>query len=176
MSEAGTVSSSSVPASSGWLWLPLSVLVVILDQVTKLLVLQRFELYERLELLPVLDFTLMYNTGAAFSFLADADGWQRWFFAALALVVGVVIVVWMRKLHARLQWMLSMSLALILGGAIGNVLDRIRLGHVVDFIHAHWKDAYFPAFNIADSAITIGAILLLLDAWRDGRRSKEARS
>jgi signal peptidase II len=116
----------------------------------------------------------MYNTGAAFSFLSDASGWQRWLFVTLALGVGAAIIVWLRRLKARTHALLACSLALILGGAIGNVIDRLRIGHVVDFIHTHWNDNYFPAFNVADSAISIGAALLLLDAWRESRSAKRA--
>jgi len=156
-------------AASGWIWLPLAVAIVALDQISKMWIVQHFALYERHDILPVLDITLMYNTGAAFSFLSTASGWQRWLFVALAFIVGAGILVWMRRLNGRSQAPLCCSLALILAGALGNVIDRLRIGHVVDFIHAHWNDAYFPAFNVADSAITIGAVLLLLDAWRDGR-------
>ena len=162
--------------ASGWRWLPLAAIVIVLDQVTKALILQRFELYETVAVLPVLDLTLMYNTGAAFSFLAEASGWQRWFFSGLALVVGALILVWMRRLKSRSQGLLCCSLALILGGALGNLIDRLRFGHVVDFIHAHWGEAYFPAFNMADSAITVGAALLLIDAWRDSRREKRQKN
>ena len=117
--------------------------------------------------------SLMFNTGAAFSFLADATGWQRWFFAALALAIGAVHRRLAARLKARSQWLLACSLALILGGALGNVIDRLRLGHVIDFIHVHWNDAYFPAFNVADSAITVGAGLLLLDAFLESAARKQ---
>ena len=157
---------------NGWRWLPLTLGVIGLDQLTKQLIVARFEYAERLELLPVLDFTLVYNTGAAFSFLAGESGWQRWFFAVLAIVVSVVILFWLKRLKARTQGLLSCALALILGGAIGNVIDRLRLGHVIDFIHAHWGDAWFPAFNVADAAISVGAGLLLLDAFLESRRAK----
>jgi signal peptidase II len=170
---------ADVPAArgaSGWIWLPLTIAVIILDQLSKLWIVQHFELYERKQVSPVLDITLMYNTGAAFSFLSEASGWQRWLFVALAFLVGAGIVAWMSRLQGRSQALLSCSLALILAGAIGNVIDRLRIGHVVDFIHAHWNDAYFPAFNVADSAITIGAGLLLLDAWRENRSGKRLRS
>jgi signal peptidase II len=159
---------------NGWRWLPLTLAVIVLDQAAKAWMVQHFQLYNRVRVLPVLDITLMYNTGAAFSFLSDASGWQRWLFIALALGVGLAIIGWLRRLKARSQGLLACSLALILGGAIGNVVDRMRLGQVVDFIHPHWGGAYFPAFNVADSAITIGAILLLLDAWREGRSAKKA--
>jgi len=158
--------------ANGWRWLPVTLGVIVLDQFTKELILNNLVPYESIPVLPVLNITLMYNTGAAFSFLADAAGWQRWFFAALALGVCTGIVVWLRKLQARSQGLLACSLALVLGGALGNVIDRIKLGHVIDFIHVHWNAAYFPAFNVADSSITVGAALFLLDAFLEGRRKK----
>ena len=148
---------------AAWLWL--SAGVIALDQATKFLVSRFLDLYERVEVLPVLDFTLLHNTGAAFSILAGASGWQRWFFIGLAVVVSVALTVWLWRLP-RGERMIAIALALVLGGALGNVIDRIMHGYVVDFIHAHWGGAYFPAFNIADSAITIGAALLILDAFR----------
>ena len=151
---------------AAWLWL--SLVVIVLDQSTKFLVTRFFELYERVEVLPVLDFTLLHNTGAAFSLLAGASGWQRWFFIALACVVSVLLVAWIWR-TPRGDKLLPLALSLILGGAVGNVIDRVVHAYVVDFIHAHWGAAYFPAFNIADSAITIGAVLLILDAFREKR-------
>jgi len=151
---------------AAWLWL--SVAVVALDQATKFLVTRFLELYDRVEVLPVLDFTLLHNTGAAFSILAGASGWQRGFFITLGLTVSGVLVVWLWRLP-RGERLLPIALTLIIGGAIGNVIDRVVLGYVVDFIHAHWGGAYFPAFNIADSAITVGAVLLMLDAFREKR-------
>ena len=151
---------------AAWLWL--SVAVVALDQATKFLVTRFLELYERVEVLPVLDFTLLHNTGAAFSILAGASGWQRNFFITLGTAVSLVLVVWLWR-QPRGERLLPISLALIVGGAVGNVIDRVVHGYVVDFIHAHWGGAYFPAFNIADSAITIGAMLLMLDAFREKR-------
>ena len=159
--------------ANGWRWLPLTLAIIVLDQLSKEMVLDYLVLHESIFVLPVLNITLMYNTGAAFSFLADAAGWQRWFFVVLALGVAAAIVVWLRRLKARSQALLACALALILGGALGNVIDRIKLGHVVDFIHVHWNAADFPAFNVADSAITVGAVLLLLDAFLDSRRKKE---
>jgi signal peptidase II len=157
---------------NGWRWLPLSAGVIALDQITKLLVVNHIDYAERISVLPVLDLTLAYNTGAAFSFLAKESGWQRWMFATLAVVVAAIIAWWLRRLKARSQWLLSCALSLILAGALGNVIDRIRLGHVVDFILAYWDEHLFPAFNVADSSITIGAILLLLDAFLEGRRAR----
>ena len=161
---------------NGWRWIPLTLVIVLLDQLSKEAILGSLVPYESIPVLPVLDITLMYNTGAAFSFLADAAGWQRWFFAALGIAIGTAIVVWLRRLRARTQWLLALSLSLILGGALGNVIDRIKLGHVVDFIHVHWGDAYFPAFNVADSAISVGAALMLLDAFLESRRGKQANA
>jgi signal peptidase II len=161
---------------SGWRWLPLTGVVMVLDQITKWLIEKNFELYERVEVLPVLDITRLHNPGAAFSMLAGASGWQRWFFTALALGVGVAIIVWLSRLKAKSQGLLACSLSLILAGALGNLIDRLRLGYVIDFIHAHWGDAYFAAFNVADSAISVGAALLLLDALLESRRGKAQSS
>jgi signal peptidase II len=151
-------------------WLLLSVLVVLADQASKYYITQHFGEFEHISVLPVLDITRMHNVGAAFSFLASASGWQRWMFIGLALVVSIGIIVWLVRLKDRAHGLLACGLALVLGGALGNVLDRIRLGHVIDFIHFHWDRAYFPAFNVADSAITVGAACLLLDALLEGRR------
>jgi len=149
---------------AAWLWL--SLFVVAFDQATKFLVARFLELYERVEVLPVLDFTLLHNTGAAFSILANASGWQRGFFIVLGIVVSLALVVWLWRMP-RGEKFLPLALALIVGGALGNVIDRIAHGYVIDFIHAHWGGAYFPAFNIADSAITIGAALMIVDAFRE---------
>ena len=165
------MSASSLPAAaSGWRWLPLTLGVIVLDQASKAWMLHHFFLFERVHLLPVLDIILTYNTGAAFSMLADAAGWQRWLFVALALGVSVTLTVWLRRLAAATHGLIACGLALIIGGALGNMIDRLRLGHVIDFIYAHWGAHYFPAFNVADSAITVGAGLLLLDAWLEARR------
>jgi signal peptidase II len=164
------MSAISLPAAaSGWRWLPLTLAVIALDQASKAWMLHHLFLFERVRVLPVLDIILTYNTGAAFSMLADAAGWQRWLFIALALGVSGMLIVWLRRLAAATHGLIACGLALITGGALGNVIDRLRLGHVIDFIHAHWGTHYFPAFNVADSAITIGAGLLLLDAWLEAR-------
>jgi signal peptidase II len=149
-----------------YLWLTAA--VIALDQLTKALIEHSLNLYQSISVLPVLEITRLHNTGAAFSFLADETGWQRWLFTALALAVSAFLVLWLRRID-RGSRTLASAVALILGGALGNVLDRLRLGHVIDFIHAHWGEHYFPAFNVADSAITIGAGLLLLDAWLEAR-------
>lgn len=167
------MSTASLPAAaSGWRWLPLTLAVIVADQASKAWMLQHFVLFQRVQVLPVLDVILTYNPGAAFSMLADAAGWQRWMFIVLALGVSVALIVWLRRLAAATQGLIACGLALIVGGALGNMLDRLRLGHVIDFIHAHWGAHYFPAFNVADSAITVGAGLLLLDAWLETRRGR----
>ena len=152
------------------LWLLLSALVVLADQLSKAYIATHFLEFEFTRILPVLDMTCMHNVGAAFSFLASASGWQRWGFIGLAVVVSIGITIWLLRLPRGAHTLLAAGLALVLGGALGNVIDRIRLGYVIDFIHFHWDRAYFPAFNVADSAITVGAALLLLDALFDSRR------
>lgn len=151
-------------------WAPLGLLVILLDQATKAVIELRFELFDVKPVLPFLDLTLLYNTGAAFSFLAGASGWQRWFFIGLGTAVSLAILYWMRQLDARRNALLSSGLALILGGALGNVIDRVWHGHVIDFIHFHYRQWEFPAFNVADTSITIGAALLILDALLERRR------
>jgi signal peptidase II len=147
--------------ASDWLWL--AVAVMALDQWTKSLITARFEEFEELFLLPVLDLVRLHNEGAAFSLVSDATGWQRWVFVVLGVVVSGGILVWLRRLPPKGQNLLAAGLSLILGGALGNVIDRVLWGHVIDFIHVHYGSHYFPAFNVADSAITIGAGLLILD-------------
>jgi signal peptidase II len=159
---------------SGWRWLPLAAGVLVSDQLSKGWIERAFSLYDSVAVLPVLDITRLHNAGAAFSFLAGAGGWQRWAFTALALGVSAAILVWLRGVAAQSQAALAAGLALTLGGALGNVLDRIEHGYVVDFIHVHWGRAYFPAFNVADAAITVGAGLLLLDALLEWRRDRES--
>lgn len=146
------------------LWLAVVVAVVVLDQLTKIWADANLIYAQPNAVLPVLDITLHYNPGAAFSFLSDAGGWQRWFFTVIAALVSVYLLVWLLKLR-REQWLLSLSLALVLGGALGNLWDRVRLGHVIDFISVHWGAAYFPTFNIADAAISVGAVLLIIDTF-----------
>lgn len=148
-------------------WLGLSALVIVLDQLTKNWITSAFQLGDSLTITGFFNLVLAYNTGAAFSFLAGAGGWQRIFFIAIAVIAAIVIVYIMRK--PENHTLLNAALALILGGAIGNVIDRIRLGHVVDFIQVHGAGYYFPAFNIADSAITVGAALLIWDSFRKPR-------
>jgi signal peptidase II len=159
---------------SAWPWLAVSASVVAADQLSKAAIERRLELFDFVSVLPVLNITRLHNTGAAFSFLASASGWQRWFFIALSLTVGAALLVWIIRSPRKGQSVLVAGLSLILGGALGNVIDRIRLGYVIDFIHVHWQQAYFPAFNVADSAITLGAACLLLDALVESRRRRVA--
>ncbi|MES1195995.1 MAG: signal peptidase II [Steroidobacter sp.] len=149
----------------------LSLIVIVLDQITKAMVNNSLELYQRISLFSLLELTHQHNTGAAFSMLNNASGWQRWFFIALGVTVSVALMVWLRRIRGKHQKLLSIGLALILGGALGNVIDRVWLGYVIDFIHVHWDRVgfSFPAFNVADSAITIGAGCLILDAFLEGR-------
>lgn len=144
-------------------WLAVSVLVIIVDQITKLYFNQHLQLGQSIELLPVLNWTLAYNYGAAFSFLHDAGGWQRWFFSVLAVLVSAALVVWLTRLERQARW-LAVAISLLLGGAIGNAHDRIAYGYVIDFIHVYYQSWHFPVFNVADCAITVGAIMLIIDS------------
>jgi len=155
-------------------WLALSAAVVALDQWTKWLVTTHFDEFDSIVLLPILELMRLHNEGAAFSFLADASGWQRWVFVVLGIGVSIALAVWLTRLPARGQSLLALALSLVMGGAIGNVIDRIRYGHVVDFIRVHYEQWYFPAFNVADSAISIGAALLILDSLLHHGRGGEA--
>lgn len=155
-------------------WLLVSAFVVGIDQATKLAVIENLALYQRIALLPMLDWVRLHNTGAAFSFLADASGWQNGFFALVALIVSVVILWWLASLPRKGRRVLSLGLVLVLGGAIGNVIDRLLYGYVVDFILLHYQSWSYPAFNIADSAITCGVILILYDGViLERRRAKK---
>jgi signal peptidase II len=165
----GATPNGATPNRGSLPFLGLSVAVVAVDQLTKFLIERHLAMFEAVNVLPVLEITRLHNTGAAFSFLADEAGWQRWLFTALAIIVSIVLALWLRRIPSYAR-VLATAVALILGGAVGNVIDRVRLGHVIDFIYAHWDRHYFPAFNVADSAICVGAGLLLLDTWLSGRR------
>ncbi|MDX1733389.1 MAG: signal peptidase II [Halioglobus sp.] len=145
-------------------WYGLALLVIVLDQYTKGLASSSLQYGVPERVFPWFNLTLQHNTGAAFSFLSDAGGWQRYFFTVVASVISAVLVVWLYLLP-RGQRLLALSLGLILGGALGNLWDRVTLGYVVDFISVHYGGYYFPAFNIADSAITVGAVCMLLDSF-----------
>jgi signal peptidase II len=151
-------------------WLGIALVVIVLDQLTKSLILANFAYGDSVHDTSFFNVVRVHNTGAAFSFLAGASGWQRWFFVGLGAVAAGFIV-WMLRSHGG-QKMFAWALALILGGALGNVIDRLLHGYVVDFIQVHWADRYFPSFNLADSAITLGAILLIVDELRRVRKGK----
>ncbi|MGR8950398.1 MAG: signal peptidase II [Gammaproteobacteria bacterium] len=145
-------------------WLLIALAVVIFDQITKQLAEHLLTYGQPLAVLPNFNLTLLYNKGAAFSFLNSAGGWQRWLFTAIALIVSGVIIIWLKEAGEEQRWTPA-ALVLILGGAVGNVIDRILFGHVIDFIQVYYKTFYWPAFNVADSAICVGAAILLLSGW-----------
>lgn len=153
-----------------WLWL--AVVILLLDQTTKQIALAQLALHEPVALLPFLNFTLVYNKGAAFGFLSSASGWQNAFFIVVALVACGVILYLLRQSRERI---FSAALVLVLGGAIGNLVDRLIYGHVIDFVDVYYQSWHWPAFNVADSAITIGAILIAFDALRPGKSSQNPR-
>ncbi len=150
-------------------WLGLAAVVVLFDQLTKAWVVSALPLRRRIDLAPFFSLTHVHNTGAAFSFLSDAGGWQRWFFLGLALAASVVIVVWLRRLPKGAHREAA-GLSLVLGGALGNFIDRLRYGYVIDFLDFHLGRWHWPAFNLADTAISLGVMLLLWEALR-GRES-----
>ena len=146
-----------------WLWL--SALAIGLDQASKLAVDKSFALYESVAVMPFFNLTYVHNTGAAFSFLSEAGGWQRWFFAALAIIMSTIMTLWLTRLKAH-ETLLAVSLSLILGGAMGNLIDRLAYGYVIDFLDVYYQTWHWPAFNIADSAITIGVALMLVESFK----------
>ena len=151
------------PAPYSWLWLFVSAAVVWGDMATKAWASEVLTLYRPQEVLSWLNMTLAHNYGAAFSFLSDAGGWQRWFFTITASIVSLVLIIWVLRLPRR-EWLTGFALALVIGGAIGNLVDRIQLGYVVDFIDVHYQGWHWPAFNVADSAISCGLVLMIMDA------------
>jgi signal peptidase II len=149
-----------------WLWL--SLLALVLDQSSKLIVDSSVQLYQSIPILPFFKITYLHNTGAAFSFLSEAGGWQRWFFAGLALVISIIITVWLSRLQKH-ETLLAIALSLILGGAVGNLIDRLVYGYVIDFLDVYYGTWHWPAFNIADSAITLGVMLMLAESFGLGK-------
>ena len=171
VSKMCSLMASSAALRNGWLslcWYGLAVLVIVLDQYTKFLAENALDYGRPVEVFSWFNLTLQYNTGAAFSFLSEAGGWQRFFLSGVAVLISAVLVVWLYRLP-RDQKLLALALALILGGALGNVWDRVMLGHVVDFISVHYAGRYFPAFNIADSAISVGAACMIFDSLFGGK-------
>jgi signal peptidase II len=160
--------SSGAPSLA--LWLGLALVVIVLDQLTKTLILGYFQLGDSRQVTSFFNVVRVHNTGAAFSFLAGAAGWQRWFFITLGFV-ATGFIVWMLRSHPS-QKLFCFAVTMIMGGALGNVIDRLLHGYVVDFIQVHWGGWYFPSFNLADSAITLGAVLLIVDEIRRVRRGR----
>jgi signal peptidase II len=148
-----------------WLWL--SLLAVILDQGSKLVIDSSMRLYQSIPVMPYFNLTYVHNTGAAFSFLSDAGGWQRWFFSCLAMLISTVIAVWLARLKHH-ETLMAIALSLVLGGAIGNLIDRLAYGYVIDFLDIYYGTWHWPAFNIADSAITLGVMLMLAESFGFG--------
>ena len=155
-----------------WLWL--SFIIILLDQASKQLVENSLLVFESVSLLPFLNLTLVYNEGAAFSFLSDQGGWQRWLFVLLAGAVTLVLLFWLRRLRNTELW-LAVALSLIIGGAVGNLLDRLLFGHVIDFIDIYYRQWHWPAFNVADSAISVGVVLILIDGFF-GRKDQDQKT
>jgi len=156
------------------MWIIIAAVIAIADQLTKWAIIEWIPLYDKVPLNSFINLTHQKNSGAAFSFLADAGGWQRWFFVALSSVVSVVIAVWLWRIRRDGQTLLSSGLALVLGGAIGNLIDRILLGHVTDFIQVWFGSWAFPSFNVADAGISVGATLLIIDAlFISGREERQ---
>ncbi|MFT4925410.1 MAG: signal peptidase II [Phenylobacterium sp.] len=158
--------------ASGLWWLWITVVVAVLDQATKLWIIASVEYSASIPVLPVFNITHVHNPGAAFSFLSEAGGWQRWFFTIITIAVSGFLL-WMLKNMPRSNKLLGSAYTLILGGALGNLYDRVSYGYVEDFIHVFYQNSHFPAFNIADSAITIGAALLIYDAFTNNEGTKE---
>jgi len=150
-----------------WLWI--SAVTLVLDQASKLAVDGNMQLFESIPLLPYFNLTYVHNTGAAFSFLAQAGGWQRWLFAGLAVVMSGIIAVWLHRLQKH-ETLMAVALSLVLGGAIGNLIDRVAYGYVIDFLDVYYQNWHWPAFNIADSAICVGVGLMLLESFGVGRK------
>ena len=171
MAKTTRAAGSGAKSSAGlWGWLALALAVIVADQFTKTLIVGWFQFGDSREVTSFFNLVRVHNVGAAFSFLAGASGWQRWFFVGLGSAASILIV-WMLRRHAG-QTLFCAAISLILGGALGNVIDRLLHGYVVDFIQVHYAGWYFPSFNVADSAITIGAILLVLDELLRVRRAK----
>lgn len=150
-----------------WLWI--SALVIVIDQATKRVVDTTMQLYQSIDLIPCFQLTYLRNQGAAFSFLSGAGGWQRWFFIGLAIIASVFICFWLKKLDRNQRWE-AIAWSLVLGGALGNLIDRILYGYVIDFLDVYVGEWHWPAFNVADSAITVGVIMLLLDSFKPPSR------
>ena len=152
----------NIKSKSGLWWLPISVVVFLIDQWTKTIATESLKIYEAVVVNDYLNWTLMHNEGMAFSFLADQGGWQRWGISIVAIAIVVWLLIWLKKSEIKAKF-LNLGLVFVIGGALGNIYDRLNLGYVIDFIEAHYNDNFWPAFNIADTAISVGAFFLILD-------------
>ena len=159
------MNNKNMPKFSKLKWLWLAALAIGFDQASKLAIDKSFQLYESINVMPFFNLTYVHNTGAAFSFLSEAGGWQRWFFAALAIIMSTIMTIWLTRLKEN-ETLLAVALSLILGGAIGNLIDRLFYGYVIDFLDVYYGTYHWPAFNIADSAITIGVALMLVESFK----------
>lgn len=157
---------------SGLRWYWIAALVFMADQLSKLWVLSNFKLGESIQILPIFNFTYVRNYGAAFNFLSDAGGWQRWLFTFIAIGFSLLLSVWLRQ-QSHKMWRLNLSYTLVIGGALGNLIDRLQHGYVVDFLHLYWNNSHYPAFNIADSAICVGAALIIIDSFITSKNDKK---
>ena len=170
MTKVNTENNSNASSYSMLRWTLISFVVIVLDQITKAFATAKLTMFDPVAVMPMFNFTLMHNEGAAFSFLSDAGGWQRWFFSGLASIVSVAIFIWIKKLSPNEKGM-AISLSLILGGAIGNLIDRVRFGYVVDFLDVYYDSSHFPAFNIADSAISVGAVIMIIYSFKEDKKN-----
>ena len=153
---------NSLKTKSGLWWLPISAVVFYLDQLTKTMATESLKIYEAVHVNTFLNWTLMHNEGMAFSFLADQSGWQRWVIGFVAIIIVIWLLIWLSKTNFKARF-LNLGLVFVIGGALGNIYDRFSLGYVIDFIEAHYNEHYWPAFNVADTAISLGAFFLILD-------------
>ena len=158
---------------SYWIWLLVVFAIIFVDQYSKFLVVERLNLFDRLTLTAFLDFTRLHNTGAAFSMFASDSGWQRWPLTLISAGVGTTLIGWLVRNAAKSPVLLNTAFAMIAGGAIGNLIDRLNQGYVVDFILFHIGQWHYPTFNVADSCITIGLILFLIETYRSSKRAKK---
>ncbi|NMP14856.1 signal peptidase II [Thalassotalea sp. Y01] len=162
---------SNVFKETGLRWLWLALIMLIVDQASKQLVVATMDYRQSIAVMPLFNLTYVHNPGAAFSFLADQGGWQRWFFTAIAAVMSILLIFWMSKTPKH-QKMIAIAFALILSGALGNLIDRVMYGYVIDFLDFYIGNRHWPAFNIADSAIFVGAALMIIDAFKNDDKSK----
>lgn len=160
---------------TGFRWIGLTLIFLVIDQITKQITVNSMDLYQSIEVLPFFNITYVHNPGAAFSFLADQPGWQRWFFTAIASIASIVFMVWLSR-TPKSNKLLSIAIALMLSGALGNLIDRVLFGYVIDFLDFYVGNSHWPAFNIADSAIFVGAAFMVIESYQSGKKEKLAEA